>query len=84
MTSSCSCTLADRVCSTVTAAQPNGISQFADQHFDDAFNETLIAGDLPHIKWGRIDYINVTYITTKWGIWKYALFSRLHWSSSTH
>ncbi|VDB97161.1 unnamed protein product [Peniophora sp. CBMAI 1063] len=54
---------------TVTAAQPNGISQFADQHFDDAFNQTLIAGDLPNVRWGRIDYINVTYITTKWGIW---------------
>lgn len=60
-----------RIYSTTTAAQPNGISQFADQHFDDAFNQTVIAGDLPHVKWGRIDYINVTYITTKWGIWKY-------------
>ena len=84
MTVFCSYTSTHHVCSTVTAAQPNGISQFADQHFDDTFNETLIAGDLPHIKWGRIDYINVTYITTKWGIWTYALSSRLHWSSSTH
>ena len=30
-----------------------------------------------------IDYINVTYITTKWGIWKYASFPRPYSSSST-
>ena len=25
----------------------------------------------PHVKWGRIDYINVTALTTKWGVWQY-------------
>jgi hypothetical protein len=34
-----------------------------------AFNLTMQENDLPHVRWGRIDYINVTSITTKWGVW---------------
>jgi hypothetical protein len=26
-------------------------------------------GDIPHVRFGRIDYINVTSITTKWAVW---------------
>ncbi|KAJ2991139.1 hypothetical protein NUW54_g8276 [Trametes sanguinea] len=40
-----------------------------DQSFDDAFNQTVIAKDLPNVRWGRIDYLNVTYLTTKWAVW---------------
>ncbi|KAI0832722.1 hypothetical protein BC628DRAFT_1309294 [Trametes gibbosa] len=54
---------------SVTAGGNNAISQFVDKSFDEAYNQTLIAGDLPHVRWGRIDYINVTYITTKWSVW---------------
>ncbi|KAH9855055.1 hypothetical protein C2E23DRAFT_725470 [Lenzites betulinus] len=54
---------------SVTAGGNNAISQFVDKSFDEAFNQTLIAGDLPHVRWGRIDYINVTYLTTKWSVW---------------
>ena len=45
-----------------------------DAAFDQAYNETVVAGDLPHIKWGRIDYMSVTYLTTKWSIWTYVPF----------
>jgi hypothetical protein len=55
----------------VTAARQEGISKFVDEVFDSAYNETQLAGDLPHIRWGRIDYLNVSIITTKWGIWQY-------------
>ncbi|EIM85644.1 uncharacterized protein STEHIDRAFT_169510 [Stereum hirsutum FP-91666 SS1] len=55
---------------TVTAATPNGVSKYADEMFDQAYNLTQIAGDLPDVRWGRIDYINVTSITTKWGVWQ--------------
>ncbi|KAH9482329.1 hypothetical protein JR316_0004427 [Psilocybe cubensis] len=55
---------------TVTASRQEGVSKFMDEVFDDAFNQTQIAGDLPNVKWGRIDYLNVTAITTKWGIWQ--------------
>lgn len=41
-----------------------------DDVFDAAYNETLIAGDLPNVRWGRIDYLNVTSITTRWSVWK--------------
>ena len=41
-----------------------------DEIFDSAFNETQIAGDLPHLRWGRIDYFNVTAITTQWAVWQ--------------
>jgi len=55
---------------TVTSSKQEGISKYMDQVFDSAFNETQLAGDLPNVKWGRIDYLNVTHITTKWGIWQ--------------
>lgn len=57
--------------SSVTASGQEGVSKYLDEMFDSAFNKTHIAGDLPHVRWGRIDYLNVTYITTKWSIWQY-------------
>ncbi|KDR84092.1 hypothetical protein GALMADRAFT_55661 [Galerina marginata CBS 339.88] len=55
---------------SVTSAKQDGLSKFLDNVFDTAFNETQLAGDLPYVKWGRIDYLNVTGITTKWGVWQ--------------
>ncbi|KAH8118415.1 hypothetical protein DFH11DRAFT_1567272 [Phellopilus nigrolimitatus] len=55
---------------SVSAAQREGISRFVDEQFDKAFDLTEDAGDLPHVRWGRIDYMNVTAITTKWGVWR--------------
>ncbi|KDQ64209.1 hypothetical protein JAAARDRAFT_74964 [Jaapia argillacea MUCL 33604] len=55
---------------TVTAGQPGeGLSKLADNHFDQAYNVTQLEGDLPNVRWGRIDYLNVTAITTKWAVW---------------
>ena len=56
--------------SSVTSAKQDGISKYLDEVFDKAFDDSQVAGDLPHVKWGRVDYMNVTYITTKWGIWQ--------------
>ena len=56
--------------SSVTAAQQDGISKYMDQVFDSAYNETLHENDLPNVRWGRIDYLNVTYLTTKWNVWQ--------------
>ncbi len=56
--------------SSASASRQDGISKFVDEAFDDAYNQTLIAEDLPNVRWGRIDYFNVTYITTKWGVWQ--------------
>ncbi|TDL29374.1 hypothetical protein BD410DRAFT_779774 [Rickenella mellea] len=55
---------------TITSAQAEGISKFVDQQFDKAYDLTAEAGDLPNVKWGRIDYMNVTSLTTKWGVWR--------------
>ncbi|KAF8806259.1 hypothetical protein BYT27DRAFT_7168667 [Phlegmacium glaucopus] len=55
---------------SVTSVKTDGVSKFLDNVFDSAFNESQIAGDLPHVKWGRIDYLNVTRITTKWVVWQ--------------
>ncbi|KAJ7368912.1 hypothetical protein DFH08DRAFT_763005 [Mycena albidolilacea] len=54
---------------SATTSRQEGISKFIDNAFDDAFNETVIAGDLPHVRFARIDYLNVTYVTTKWSLW---------------
>ncbi|KAF9057814.1 hypothetical protein BJ165DRAFT_1329112, partial [Panaeolus papilionaceus] len=55
---------------TVTSTGQEGVSKYVDQVFDSAYNKSQIAGDLPNVKWGRIDYLNVTYITTKWNVWQ--------------
>jgi hypothetical protein len=54
---------------SVTSARPDGVSKVFDDIFDAAFNESQIAGDLPHVRWGRMDYLNVTRVTTKWAVW---------------
>ncbi|KAF7795553.1 hypothetical protein EIP86_006715 [Pleurotus ostreatoroseus] len=56
--------------STLGQQQQGGISKLVDREFDAAYNTTLIEGDLPDVRWGRIDYLNVTYITTKWNTWQ--------------
>ncbi|THH11717.1 hypothetical protein EW145_g476 [Phellinidium pouzarii] len=55
---------------SVSTAQREGISKFVDEQFDKAFDLTQEASDLPHVRWGRIDYMNVTAVTTKWGVWR--------------
>ncbi|KAI5123391.1 hypothetical protein M0805_006099 [Coniferiporia weirii] len=55
---------------SVSAAQREGISKFVDEQFDKAFGLTQEAADLSHVRWGRIDYMNVTALTTRWGIWR--------------
>ncbi|KIK95339.1 hypothetical protein PAXRUDRAFT_827141 [Paxillus rubicundulus Ve08.2h10] len=54
---------------TVTAGQPDGVSKFVDTTFDAAYNYTLEKGDLEHVRFGRIDYLDVTAITTRWAVW---------------
>jgi hypothetical protein len=51
------------------------ISNFFDNTFDGAHNLTVEAGDLKNVRWARIDYLEVTDITTRWGIWKSAYIS---------
>lgn len=58
--------------STVTSGQPDSVSKYIDDVFDQTFNHTLEQGGLPHVRFGRIDYMDVTAITTKWAVWKYA------------
>ena len=45
--------------STVTAGQKEGISALFDKKFDEAYNLTIAENDLPEVRWGRIDYMNV-------------------------
>lgn len=59
--------------STVTANGQEGISKFVDSVYDSAFDMSVKAGDLPNVRWGRIDYFNVTAVTTKWNVWSYAM-----------
>lgn len=54
---------------TMTSVGQESISKYVDQVFDSAYNLTQAAGDLTNVRWGRIDYLNVTAITTKWAIW---------------
>jgi len=59
---------------TTTSTQRTGLSAFLDEQFNEAFNESLIEQDLPNVRWGRIDYLNVTRLTTKWAVWNAPLF----------
>ncbi|EJU06203.1 hypothetical protein DACRYDRAFT_73553 [Dacryopinax primogenitus] len=55
----------------ITLSEQNAVTQFVEEQFIKAFNETMDNDDdLPGVKWGRIDYFNVTLITTKWLIFK--------------
>jgi hypothetical protein len=56
--------------STGQTGRQDEVSKLADNVFDTAYEQSQQVGDLPHIKWGRIDYLNVTRITTKWGVWQ--------------
>jgi hypothetical protein len=55
---------------SVTSQRSDGVSKILDNVFDSAFNESQITGDLQHVRWGRMDYLNVTRITTKWAVWQ--------------
>jgi len=59
---------------SVTTGKQDGFSVIADELFDTAYNETVIANDLPNVRWGRIDYLTVTGVTTKWAIWNAPYF----------
>jgi hypothetical protein len=61
--------------STTSSNHGSGVSMFADKQFDEAYNTTLIENDLPHVRWGRVDYMSVTYLTTKWAVWKWGACS---------
>lgn len=63
--------------STTQAGQTSGVSKVVDENFDTAFNNSLIANDLTNVRWGRIDYLNVTYLTTKWSVWQCVDFDHL-------
>lgn len=53
------------------------MSALLDKHFDGAYNISLSAQDIPHVRFGRVDYLTVTELTTKWVVWKYAPLSLL-------
>ncbi|PAV21035.1 hypothetical protein PNOK_0366200 [Pyrrhoderma noxium] len=55
---------------SITSVQNEGVSKYVDEQFDKAFNLAQESGELPHVRWGRIDYMNVTTITTKWNVWR--------------
>lgn len=57
------------------------VSTYFDKTFDGAHNLTIQAGDLKHVRWARVDYLEVTEITTRWAIWKSVPCSSLSSSS---
>ncbi|OJT08194.1 hypothetical protein TRAPUB_907 [Trametes pubescens] len=54
---------------SIPEGQNSANSKLVDQSFDEAYDQTLAASDLPHVRWGRINYANATFLTTKWSIW---------------
>lgn len=57
-------------------ATADPLSKFVDKEFDGAYNISLIQQDLPNVRFGRIDYLTVTRLTTSWFIWKCVPASR--------
>ncbi|KAF4619723.1 hypothetical protein D9613_004943 [Agrocybe pediades] len=55
---------------SVTSARNEGVSRLLDDFFDASYDKSIEEGDLPDVRWGRIDYLNVTAITTKWNVWQ--------------
>ncbi|KAG8907367.1 hypothetical protein FRC01_007711 [Tulasnella sp. 417] len=53
---------------------PNGdpVNKLVDERFEAAYNLTQESPEnaLPHVRWGRINYLDVTAITTRWWVWK--------------
>ncbi|KAG9019544.1 hypothetical protein FRB90_000853 [Tulasnella sp. 427] len=53
---------------------PDGdpMNKLVDERFEAAFNLTQSSPEkaLPHVRWGRINYLDVTAITTRWWVWK--------------
>ncbi|KAF5333389.1 hypothetical protein D9611_002654 [Ephemerocybe angulata] len=58
------------VITSQSSSKADAVSKFVDNMFDSAYNISQVEGDLPNVRWGRIDYFNVTYLTTKWNIWQ--------------
>jgi hypothetical protein len=56
--------------STTAKGQTGHFSEMVDSTFDAAYNATVNEDDLKNVRWGRIDYLEVTALTTKWGIWQ--------------
>ncbi|KAG8960389.1 hypothetical protein FRC03_006586 [Tulasnella sp. 419] len=48
------------------------LTKFVDSRFEATFNISRSAPEkaLPYVKWARINYLDVTKITTKWWIWR--------------
>jgi len=59
---------------TVTREQRAGSSAIVDKEFNEAYNISVNENTLPHVRWGRIDYLNVTRLTTRWGVWRAPIF----------
>lgn len=51
-------------------ANADPLSKYVDKEFDGAYNLSLINEDLPNVRFGRIDYLTVTRLTTRWFVWK--------------
>lgn len=51
-------------------ASADPLSKYVDKEFDGAYNISLIKQDLPNVRFGRIDYLTVTRLTTCWFVWK--------------
>ncbi|GJJ07330.1 hypothetical protein Clacol_001531 [Clathrus columnatus] len=67
----------DRVWFIIVSAARNqrtSVSVLVDEEFNKAYNMSVTEGDLPFVRWGRIDYLNVTRLTTKWAVWKAPLY----------
>ncbi|KAG8685006.1 hypothetical protein FRC08_013348 [Ceratobasidium sp. 394] len=54
----------------VSIGKQDTMSRLVDETFDIAYREAVEAGDAPHVKWARIDYLSVTELTTEWMVWK--------------
>jgi hypothetical protein len=63
--------LIEAISSSTSSSRKDTLSVIFDEKFDEAFDLTAKEKDLYHVKWGRIDYFNVTRITTKWNVWRY-------------
>jgi len=55
---------------TTAKGQTGHFSEMVDTTFDAAYNATVNEDDLKNVRWGRIDYVDVTALTTKWGVWQ--------------
>lgn len=78
------CRITDLAPSTTAKSQTGAFSELVDASFDEAYDLAVNENILPNVRWGRIDYLEVTALTTKWVVWQYVTLANPTLRNANH